>query len=86
MAKILESDFRNNLYKSLIEAGYSKSEAQRIVGVKYFEGLKTEINVKLTNVVSEVNNDNFDVNVEEVCGSVSFMISELKKLSEIIKG
>ena len=30
MEKILDSEFRNTLYKSLVEAGYDKKEAQKI--------------------------------------------------------
>ena len=38
--KILDSDFRKELYKNLVEAGYEKQEAQKIVGVKYYNALK----------------------------------------------
>ena len=37
--KIFEGEFRKELYKNLIEAGYEKQEAQKIVGVKYFVAL-----------------------------------------------
>ena len=47
MEKILESDFRNNLYKSLVEAGYEKKEAQKIVGVKYHQALKADVILRL---------------------------------------
>ena len=41
--KILEGEFRKKLYKDLVEAGYEKEEAQKIVGVKYFKALNSGI-------------------------------------------
>lgn len=40
MSKILEKEFRNELYKNLCEAGYEKQEAQKIVSVKYRDTLR----------------------------------------------
>ena len=36
MGKILDAEFRKDLYKNLVEAGYEKTEAQKIVGKKYY--------------------------------------------------
>ena len=43
MNKILDKDFRTELYKNLVEIGYSKVEATSIVSVKYREALKDNI-------------------------------------------
>ena len=42
--KILDGNFRKELYKNLVEIGYEKQEAQKIVGVKYFKALKENLN------------------------------------------
>ena len=59
--KILEADFRKELYKSLMEAGYEKAEAQQIVGVKYASALKEAIGGKLLEMAESVKNNKFDV-------------------------
>ena len=59
--KILEADFRKELYKSLMEAGYEKAEAQQIVGVKYAGALKEAIGGKLLEMAESVKNNKFDV-------------------------
>ena len=83
MEKILESDFRNNLYKSLVEAGYEKKEAQKIVGVKYHGALKTDLKTKLDALSALVESESYDslnFNGEELNG----LVEELKKIKGVI--
>ena len=54
MSKILESEFRKELYKSLTEAGYEKKEAQAIVGKKYYEALRGKLKENLSNALDKV--------------------------------
>ncbi len=82
--KILETGFRNGLYKNLVEAGYDKQEAQRIVGVKYFSELKKDVCDKVSNVSEALLNDNFDVTLD--CETINDEISELKKLTALLEG
>jgi len=82
MSKILESEFRKELYKNLVEAGYDKQEAQKIVGVKYYgellEDVKHGVDSVLNSLVKEDFSETFD------CESINSKIAELKKLKEII--
>ena len=83
MSKILESEFRNNLYKSLVEAGYEKKEAQKIVGVKYHGALKADLKAKLNVLVARVEGEDYDnlaFNGEELNG----IVEELKKIKGVI--
>ena len=83
MSKILESEFRNNLYKSLVEAGYEKKEAQKIVGVKYHGALKADLKAKLNVLVARVEGEDYDnltFNGEELNG----LVEELKKIKGVI--
>ena len=84
MGKILEADFRKTLYKGLVDAGYEKEEAQKIVGVKYSVALKEdllkELNVAVATIESE-SYDNFTINTEEIMSKVE----ELKKMKEFLE-
>ena len=83
MSKILESEFRNNLYKSLVEAGYDKKEAQKIVGVKYHGALKASLKTKLNVLAARVEGEDYDnlsFNTEEFNG----LVEELKKIKGVI--
>lgn len=80
MGKILDKDFRNELYKSLQEAGYSKGEATNIVSVKYYEALKINLVDKL-----RAQADNIEHGKEELLLSADEygnILSELIKLKE----
>ena len=80
MGKILDKDFRNELYKSLQEAGYSKGEATNIVSIKYREALKINLVDKL-----RAQADNVEHGKEELLLSAdeySSILSELAKLKE----
>ena len=83
MGKILDSEFRKELYKNLVEAGYDKTEAQKIVGVKYYgellESVKHGVDVVLNNLVKEDFSETFD------CETINKNIEELKKLKELLK-
>ena len=83
MGKILDAEFRKELYKNLVEAGYEKVEAQKIIGQKYYielhEDVKHEVDVLLNNLVKEDFENTFD------CESINKKIEELKKLRELLK-
>ena len=83
MGKILESEFRNNLYKGLLEAGYEKEEAQKIVGVKYYNELHKTVTHDVDSFLDSIVKEKYDVtmNVDDINGRVE----ELKKLKEIIE-
>lgn len=81
MSKILDSNFRGGLYQSLIDAGYEKLEAQKIIGSKYFEALKGETMGALTSLCEKVGNNEFDVAPLE---KISNAMNELKKLTAIL--
>ena len=83
MEKILESEFRNNLYKSLVDAGYEKKEAQKIVGVKYHGALKADLKQRLEMLSALVEDETYDglvFNGEELNG----LVDELKKVKGVI--
>jgi len=83
MEKILESEFRNNLYKSLVDAGYEKKEAQKIVGVKYHGALKADLKQRLEILSALVEDETYDglvFNGEELNG----LVDELKKVKGVI--
>ena len=80
MAKILDAEFRKTLYKNLTEAGYDKTEAQKIVGAKYYEALKASVKDFLNETISKVETDAFDFTFNDV----ALQVSELVKLKEII--
>ena len=82
MAKILESEFRKELYKNLVEAGYDKKEAQKIVGVKYREGLKVDLIDKMKTQIANIENENDELILS--ADEYSNTISELEKLKELI--
>lgn len=83
MGKILNADFRKELYKNLIDAGYEKLEAQKIVGTKYYaellEDLKHGVDAFLSSLVKEDFTESLD------CETVNKNFEELKKLKEIVK-
>ena len=81
--KILDKEFRNELYKNLCDAGYSKGEATNIVSVKYREALKTSLIEKLkAQIVSiEEGKDELVISADEY----TYGLSELAKLKEFFK-
>jgi len=84
MSKILESEFRKELYKNLVEAGYDKTEAQRIVGTKYHCALKENIIEMLADVNNKIQEEKYNeitLNPENINNT----IEELKKIQEVLK-
>ena len=82
MSKILEKDFRNELYKNLCDAGYSKGEATSIVSVKYSTALKEKVVIDLKDLITNVEADNFDaINIENIGNN----IGELMKIKEFFE-
>ena len=81
--KILDKEFRNELYKNLCDAGYTKGEATNIVSVKYREALKTSLIEKLkAQIVSiEEGKDELVISADEY----TYSLSELAKLKEFFK-
>ena len=82
MAKILESEFRKELYKNLVEAGYNKEEAQKIVGTKYYAELLQNVSHGVDEFLNSIVQEKFDVslNFEEI----NSKIEALKKLKELL--
>lgn len=80
MSKILEAEFRKELYKSLTDAGYDKKEAQKIVGVKYFSALKESAKESVNKLLESIESEKFDFDITAITAD----ISELTKLKEII--
>ena len=83
MSKILEKEFRNELYKNLCEAGYSKGEATNIVSVKYASALKADLIEKLKAQAA-----NFEADKDELLLSsdeYANCLSELAKLKEFFE-
>jgi hypothetical protein len=83
MSKILEKEFRNELYKNLCEAGYGKQEAQKIVSVKYRDALKGKLMETLHGQIDSIEEGKNElvINAEELANG----LSELTKLNEFFK-
>lgn len=82
MSKILEKDFRNELYKNLCDAGYDKAEATSIVSVKYSAALKEKVVIDLKDLINNVEADKFDViNIENIGAN----IGELVKIKDFFE-
>ena len=87
MEKILDSEFRNTLYKNLVDAGYDKKEAQKIVGVKYHSALKADVILKLNQMISDIEQDKY-VDEESTTTSIRVLsesVNELRKMKSIIE-
>lgn len=81
MGKILDSEFRKVLYKNLIDGGYSKEEAQKIVGKKYYEELHSNTLNEVNQLLSSIMEERFDV---QITPGFNEHLAELKKLKEIL--
>lgn len=84
MSRILESEFRKELYKNLVDAGYDKQEAQKIVGVKFFNELKESTLSVLQNIYNEVEVNQFNMLTDEFILKFNECINELNKMKEFI--
>lgn len=80
MSKILDKDFRNELYKNLCDAGYSKGEATSIVSVKYNDALKISLVEKLRAQADNIENGNKELVLST--DEYSNILAELVKLEE----
>ena len=83
MSKILESEFRKELYKNLTEAGYEKKEAQAIVGKKYYETLKNVTREFLSNAIAKIDAETFDFSIKDM--DIDANLAELTKMKEFAK-
>ena len=82
MSKILEKEFRNELYKNLCDAGYDKAEATSIVSVKYSAALKEKVVIDLKDLITNVEADNFTaLSIENIGNN----IGELIKIKEFFE-
>ena len=83
MGKILEKEFRNELYKNLCEARYEKQEAQKIVSVKYRDTLKGKLMESLNAQIASIEDGKNEliVNTEELANG----LSELTKLNDFFE-
>jgi hypothetical protein len=87
MEKILDSEFRNGLYKNLVDAGYEKKEAQKIIGIKYHSALKADVILKLNQMISDIEQDKY-VDEESTTTNIrvfSESVNELRKIKSIIE-
>ncbi len=83
MGKILDSEFRKELYKNLVEAGYEKVEAQKIIGKKYYTELLEDLKHGVDSFLSSLVKEDFTEALD--CETVSKNFEELKKLKELLK-
>jgi transposase len=81
MEKILDSEFRKVLYKNLTDAGYSKEEAQKIVGRKYYDTLYAAVSQTVTDLLASITEERFD---DALAPDFNNKVAELKKLKEIL--
>lgn len=81
MEKILDSEFRKVLYKNLTDAGYSKEEAQKIVGRKYYDTLYAAVSQGADEFLASIKQEKFDV---ALAPDFNDKVVELKKLKEIL--
>ena len=82
--KILEAEFRKELYKNLVEAGYDKQEAQKIVGTKYFDALKDKVLAGLNALSDEINNNTFNQIDDTFIAQYNSDMAELKKMHDYL--
>ena len=82
MDKILDSEFRQTLYKNLVDAGYDKKEAQKIVGVKYHAALKADLVSILRDNLQVIEEESYDITFDG--DKLNGMLAELKKVKGVI--
>lgn len=69
MEKIFDSDFRKELYNSLITAGIAEREALKIVDNSYTSKLISTVVFRLRNVADALEKKDFDVVKNYLCHS-----------------
>ena len=82
MGKIFDAEFRKELYKNLMEAGYEKTEAQRIVGTKYYSALHNDLKETVEQLSKQVNDEVFDGQVD--FEKIASKMAELKSLKDVL--
>lgn len=82
MVKILDGEFRKNLYKDLVDAGYDKQEAQVIVGKKYYSALGEHVVETLTSLLEDARNERYDVG--KVVQDLPDQFGELTKMRDFL--
>jgi hypothetical protein len=86
MSKILDGEFRNTLYKNLVDAGYEKDEAQKIVGNKYYVSLKEDIKAKIDILSKDIEGEAFSVKItDEWVNDFNTAMAELNKMKKFLK-
>ncbi len=84
--KILDTEFRKGLYKNLMDAGYEKSEAQKIIGVKYFNALKEKLNNTISVLTEKISTEQFDFVLDDNWVSeFNSDMAEAQKMKEIVQ-
>ena len=83
MVKILDGEFRKNLYKDLVDAGYDKQEAQVIVGKKYYVALNDHVLNTLATLLEDVRNERYDVG--KVVQDLPDQFGELAKMHDFLE-
>ena len=83
MNKILDKDFRNELYKNLVDIGYSKGEETSIVSVKYREALKLSLIEKMKAQIANIEADSKELILR--ADDYANALSELEKLQEFFE-
>jgi hypothetical protein len=82
--KILDNDFRNSLYKNLLDIGYEKQEAQKIIAIKYFDALKQDVQEFLNSIQKSLDVNVFQPLSEADVNRINNDMSELTKMYEVL--
>ena len=86
MSKILDGEFRNTLYKNLVDAGYEKDEAQKIVGNKYYVSLKEDIKAKIDILSKDIEGEAKTIKItDEWVNDFNTAMAELNKMKKFLK-
>jgi len=81
-SKIFDRDFRNELYKNLLEIGYTKNEATNIVSVKYLAALKSTLISKLLAQIESVKSDSTEIVL--AVAEYHDLLTDIRKAEEIL--
>ena len=71
------------MYKNLVDAGYEKKEAQKIIGVKYHSALKAELVGILKDNLQVIEEEAYDITFD--ADKLNGMVAELKKVKGVIE-
>lgn len=86
MSKILNGEFRKELYKNLVDAGYEKLEAQKIIGSKYYAALSEDLQESLKALSETITNGDYEngLDYEVIAKDVVEKMPELKNLHKVL--